>query len=91
MEFRERLILGWYIMPPFSVKKSTTSKKPTKTELATCFCWFLAWLTLLPENGGIMFPQKVWSFYIIHGNKTQMTMIFTVIAVRTSNPTPTCV
>jgi hypothetical protein len=48
MEFGERPIFGRKIMPPFSRKKSKTSKKPTKAELATCFCWFLARLTLLP-------------------------------------------
>jgi hypothetical protein len=30
-----------------------------RAQLVTHFCWFLAWLTLQPEEGGDMFLQNV--------------------------------
>jgi hypothetical protein len=74
-----KIIVVWIVM-------SCTLEK-ARTEHAICLCWFFAWLTLCAWRRWLYVPSECHAAFELHSIKTKKTMLFIVIAVRTSNPT----
>jgi hypothetical protein len=58
-----------------------------RVQLPSCFYWFLAWLILKSWVGRRYVPTKRRDISELHGIITHKTVLFIVMAVRTSNPT----
>jgi hypothetical protein len=58
-----------------------------RTQLASCFCWFLAWLTRRPWGWGRYIPPKRLALSELRGVTTRGTALFIVTAVRIPNLT----
>jgi hypothetical protein len=77
--FMKRLAF-WIITPC-----SSQSPMFWQAHLATCFCWFLAWLTLQPWRWRRYFFPKFWALSKSHSIASQKTALFIAIATRTPN------
>jgi hypothetical protein len=56
-------------------------------EFTACFYCFLAWITLWPWRWRTYVPLKHWALCKLYGVTTQMTTVFILATMRTSNPT----
>jgi hypothetical protein len=79
------------ISRPSSGLNSKPNEKPEAgsklPEFAACFCWFLVWLRLSPWRWRQYVPPKCHALSKLQSITTQKTVLFILIAMRTSNPT----
>jgi hypothetical protein len=67
-----------YLQSPRMSQEINRQNATSWAQLAACFCWCFAWLTLQAWRWRRYFPPKSLTFHELHGDSTQKTVLFRI-------------